>query len=716
MGRANKPGGKKRPKASRGRSALKHSDEQFQRAQEASRESEERLAKINECFLHFGTNPDENINRLTALCGELLGATCALYSRLYGDMLCSLGQWHTPPGFNPVEKPEGHLCYDIIQRSEDRLLVVRNLPQTPYAQTDPTVTRCQLQTYIGQAVKCGGTAVGSLYTMFRRDFVPSEADEKLMGLLASAISVEEERKAALETLRRSEEKFRQLVETTRDWVWEVNEDAVYTYASPRIHQILGYAPEEVLGKTPFDLMPPEEAQRVAEIFHHIADARQPFLLLENTTRHRDGHLVVLEISGAPIFDDQGVFRGYRGIARDITERKRAEEAFRRSEEQLRHSQKMEAIGRLSSGIAHDFSNLLMAITGYCDMLLARLGQADPLREPVQEIKKISESGSELNRQLLVFSRKQAQQPVELNLNSVVSPMSKMLRRLIGEHIELVTTLDPSLEWVKADRGQLEQVIVNLAVNARDAMPEAGTLTIETANVDLDQSAAEELLFTKDGRCVMLAVHDTGVGMDPETQTHCFEPFFTTKGQEKGTGLGLSTVYGIVKQHGGHIEVFSGVGRGTVFKIYLPRIDAPVETAPAAEAPVPTASGSETILLAEDERIIRGLVRGMLKMRGYTVLEASQSQEALRICEEHPGPIHLLLTDVVMPGMNGRELAERVVSLRSNTRVLYISGYSYDTIFQHGVFEPGVAFLQKPFSPEALLRKIQEVLTAAPQGS
>jgi CheY-like chemotaxis protein len=349
--------------------------------------------------------------------------------------------------------------------------------------------------------------------------------------------------------------------------------------------------------------------------------------------------------------------------------------------------------------------------GYSDHLLKNLDLHDPLRKDAEEIRKAGERAASLTHQLLAFSRRQILMPQVLNLNSIVANMDKMFRRLIGEDIELKTALYQDLGRVKADPGQLEQVILNLVVNARDAMPQGGKLTIETANINLDEVYVRKHISIQPGSYIMLAVSDTGVGMDTEIQSHLFEPFFTTKEQGKGTGLGLSTVYGIIKQSGGHIWVYSEPGYGTTFKVYLPRIEEPAKNPEPKKDSAELFGGSETILLVEDEEKVRTLIRNNLQSNGYTVLEARHGGEALPICEQHEGPIHLVVTDVVMPQMGGSEMVERLASQHPEMKVLYMSGYTDNVIVHHSVLQPGVAFLQKPFTPNALVRKVREVLDA-----
>ncbi|MES1178100.1 MAG: ATP-binding protein [Myxococcales bacterium] len=399
----------------------------------------------------------------------------------------------------------------------------------------------------------------------------------------------------------------------------------------------------------------------------------------------------------------------RSAMQQLAERERAEAALRKSEEQLRQSQKMEAIGRLSGSVAHDFNNLLSVILSYSDLVLSDLKPIDPLRADIESIRRAGEKAADLTRQLLAFSRQQVLTPRTLDLTDVLRESEKMLRRLLSEDIEIVTHYARSLLHVKVDPGQIDQVLLNLVVNARDAMPEGGKLTIETKNVVLDDSYTTEHFGVAAGPHVMLAVSDTGIGMDQQVQARIFEPFFTTKDIGKGTGLGLSTVFGIVKQSGGHIWVYSEPGGGTTFKVYLPVSDE-VEPAPPLETIAPTTvQGTETILLVEDQDEVRRVAQAILRRYGYHVIEARNAGEALLSCERHPRTIHLLLTDVVMPQLSGRELAERLVTIRPAMRVLYMSGYTENVIVHHGILDSGIAYLQKPIVPDLLVRRVREVL-------
>jgi len=379
------------------------------------------------------------------------------------------------------------------------------------------------------------------------------------------------------------------------------------------------------------------------------------------------------------------------------------------EEQLRQSQKMDAIGQLAGGVAHDFNNLLTVINGYCELSLRRLAEDDPLRKNIEQIGKAGTRAAGLTRQLLAFSRQQIMHAEVLDLNSVVRDMDNMLQRLIGEDMDLVTLLKPALGQIKADPGQIEQVLLNLVVNARDALPQGGKITIETSNTYLDEAYARKHVSIRPGHYVVLTVSDTGRGMDDETKKRIFDPFFTTKEVGKGTGLGLSTVYGIVKQSQGNVWVYSEVGKGTTFKVYLPRVDEVSEEQEVDDRVRTLPTGSETVLLVEDEHLVRDLTIELLKECGYLVITASNGEEGLRVSTEFEGPIDLMITDIVMPRMSGSELAERIAVLRPETKVLYMSGYTDDAIVRHGILDDHVSFIQKPFSADQLLVKAREVL-------
>jgi PAS domain S-box-containing protein len=510
-----------------------------------------------------------------------------------------------------------------------------------------------------------------------------------------------------ETARRETEmRLRSITDAAPDGVVAADERGRIVSWSRGAETIFGYAEAEVVGR-PMSLLVPERYRDAHDqVIERAWMAVQPVIArgLEFAGVRRDGAEFPLELSlGA--WDSEGG-RFYVGILRDVTERKSAEEALRQTEHQLRQSQKMEVVGQLAGGIAHDFNNLLTVMLGRSHVLLSKLDASSPLRHDLDLIATTAASAGALTQRLLAFSRKQLLQPKVLNLNGVVMSMASMLRRIIGEHLELRTDLEAKLGPVRADPVQFEQVIVNLAVNARDAMPQRGTLTIETRNVDLDDEFAGRHAGLHAGPHVMLAVTDTGSGMDAHVQAHLFEPFFTTKAQGKGTGLGLATVYGIVTQHDGAVDVQSALGEGTTFRIYLPRAESEVQVeGPALPAPV---GGHETILLVEDDEMVRDLTREILHEGGYAVL-ASAPGGALSLARQHAGRIDLLLTDVVMPDIGGRELARHVARLSPSTKVLYMSGYTDDLISHHGVLDGHAPLLGKPFMPAELLRRVRDVL-------
>jgi PAS domain S-box-containing protein len=524
-----------------------------------------------------------------------------------------------------------------------------------------------------------------------------------------------ERKNMEEALFLEKERLRlqsAALEATAEGVMITARDGTITWVNPAFTKITGFRADEALGRKPSILRSGKhEAAIYGELWQTILAGQ--VWEGELTNMRRDGKLYLEAQTVTPVRDDRGDISHFVSVKRDVSNR-------RRFEEQLRQSQKMEAIGRLAGGVAHDFNNILGVIMGYGEILKRRIPAADPLQGKVAEILKAADSAAGLTRQLLAFSRKQVLQPRVLDLNLVVADMDKMLRRLIGEDIELKTSLREPLGSVRADPGQIEQVLMNLVVNARDAMPGAGSLLIETAAVDLDASSLALHPGALPGPHVLLAVSDTGEGMDKETTSRIFEPFFTTKAVGKGTGLGLSTVYGIVEQSGGLIEVYSEKGVGTTFKVYLPRIEGSVVRMPVEAVQPPPHAVSKTVLLVEDESALRSMIGETLTEGGYRVLEANTPRQALDMAGAHDGPIHAVLTDVIMPGMSGRELAEKIALIRPDTPVIYMSGYTDDAIGHHGLLDPGTLFLQKPFTADAVLWILHDALAAAarmhpPQG-
>jgi len=509
-------------------------------------------------------------------------------------------------------------------------------------------------------------------------------------------------KRAEEALRQAEQKYRGMVEDAVVGIFQSTPGGRYLTANPAMARMFGYGSPQELVESITDIgqqvyvnaKDREEFRRLLEQFGEVQN-------FECQIYRKDGSKMWISANARAIREQGSVVR-FEGMNEDITRRKLLEE-------QLLQSQKMEAVGLLAGGVAHDFNNALSVITGYSGLLEVELAADHPLRRYTQEITKAAHRASALIRQLLAFSRKQLIQPVILDLNPVVVETEKMLRRLIGEDIEIIITRDPSPARVKADPGQLEQILMNLAVNARDAMPRGGKLIIKTANMELDEVYTRQHLNFEAGRYVALSFSDTGCGMDRETQARIFEPFFTTKAPGKGTGLGLSTVYGIVTQNRGHVRVYSEPGKGTTFTIYLPQAQAASQPSNVAEVSPDLPRGSETILLVEDEPALRKLARDCLESNGYSVLEAADGQAALTAAAEHPASIQLLLTDVIMPGLNGHDLASRMAELRPEIKVLYMSGYANDLIAQYGVLHPDTLLLEKPFTLSALLTKVRQAL-------
>lgn len=541
------------------------------------------------------------------------------------------------------------------------------------------------------------------------DYLMKDNLRRLVPAIERGIEEAKNRRVRLETeeaLRRSEERYRLLFEKNPLPMWVYDTDTLgFLAVNAAAIEHYGFSAEEFHSMTIKDIRPAED---VAMLEQNITETRRVIDRVDEW-RHqkKDGTIINVEITSHELAFDGTDARLV--LANDITKRVQAEEELRKSEEQLRQAQKLESIGRLAGGIAHDFNNMLTAINGYSELTLRRLASDDPLRQNIEEIRKAGGRSAELTRQLLAFSRRQMLQPKVVDIDQVVLDTSLMLKRLIGEDVELITLVGKNVARIQADPGQLSQVLMNLVVNARDAMPDGGTITIETRNVNLDEQYARQHLSVRPGPYVMLSVSDTGIGMDAETQKQIFEPFFTTKEVGKGTGLGLSTVYGIVKQSNGNVWVYSELGKGTAFKIYLPQFEEPNSV---SLEPQPAASfswGSETILIVEDEDMVRSLSREVLESCGYTVIVASNGVEALTVCEQHKDQIHLLITDIVMPQMGGRELAEKLSVAYPKVRVLFTSGYTDDAIVRHGIIEDDANFIQKPFNLDDLARKVRELL-------
>jgi PAS domain S-box-containing protein len=525
-----------------------------------------------------------------------------------------------------------------------------------------------------------------------------DGEGKIVGASAIARDVTERKRVEAE-LQKSEAHFRSLIRDAPYGIYRVTLDGQFLDVNPALVTMLGYDSEEELMRRNMekDIYRDPQSRRGLIVEHAHTD---DFRAVETEWRRKDGKIITVKMTGHPVFQKNHALAYFEVFAEDITER-------RTLERQLLQSQKMEAIGRLAGGIAHDFNNLLSVILGHSDILEQQVGTNHRLRKSVEATRNAAERAAALTMQLLAFSRKQVIEPTVVDLNESVVEIQKMLHRIIGEDIELTIRLQPGLGYVKADSGQLGQVLMNLAVNSRDAMPSGGKLAIETANVDLDDTYVRQHLGARAGPFVMLAVSDTGVGMDSETLSHVFEPFFTTKESGKGTGLGLSMVYGIVKQNNGYVTAYSEPGRGTTFKIYFPRTVESLPVPHGVEKEIP--GGSETILVVEDELALRELTCVLLEEAGYTVLESTGVEDAIATGKDSQRKIDLLLTDIVMPRLDGRELASQLVALRPNLRVLYMSGYTDDVMVHRGLLKQETVLVQKPFTKAKLLRKVRETL-------
>ncbi len=556
--------------------------------------------------------------------------------------------------------------------------------------------------WLGVPLKASGKTFGALVVQsYSERCRYGEQDRGILMFVSQQLASAIEHKRHEEALRRSEARHRSLVQRAVYGIYRSNLEGRFLDVNPALVAMLGYSTaEEVL-----ELDPKREVFVDAEEQTRLMRQLRGGTALDHFEvrwKRRDGNSITVRLSGRIVSSPEDADEALEVIAEDVTER-------RVLEDQFRQAQKMEAVGRLAGGVAHDFNNLLMVISGYTEVLLERTGPENPLYPRIAAIQQATDRATTLTRQLLAFSRKQILELKIVDMNAIVQDMERLLRPLIGENIELVTGVAADLGRTRADAGQIEQVIMNLVVNAKDAMPDGGKIIIQTANVNLGDDFRIQYSDTQPGPYVMLSISDTGHGMDKETQSRVFEPFFTTKEKGKGTGLGLSTVYGIIKQSGGYVFVQSEAGRGTTFRIYLPLVADAVETVGASPTAPSAGGGSETVLLVEDEESVRQLVRETLEGKGYKVLESENGSTALKIAAEHPGAIDLLITDVVMPGMSGNELAKQLCAAYPRTRVLYLSGYTEEDVVHSSSSHAGTAFLQKPFTLQVLSRKVREVL-------
>ncbi|HXA57129.1 MAG TPA: PAS domain S-box protein [Candidatus Acidoferrum sp.] len=601
----------------------------------------------------------------------------------------------------PEPTPARRSCMDYIFRTGCPALISEKTFAHLVNVGEVELVGTPSRSWLGVPLKTPSATIGVLVV---QDYVTANAynerDLEFLDSIGGQIALAIERKRAEERLHSSDARLRVLIEQLPAVLWTVDKDMRFTSAVGAGLARLGLKPNELVGVKLAEYLETSDGTYPAVAAHRRAVAGEP------VTFHLEWKGGSYACHAEPLRGSHGEIQGVICMALDVTDRKQLEEQFRQA-------QKMEAVGRLAGGIAHDFNNLLMVIQGYGDLLIERLHQSDPLRKNVEQIQTASQRATSLTRQLLAFSRKQMLAPKVLNIQTVVADMENILRRLIGEDIVLEAVSAPSLGHVKADRSQIEQVVMNLAINARDAMPNGGRLTIEASNVEIGTDVPHAPTVVAPGRYVMLAVTDNGCGMNEEIRAHIFEPFFTTKEKGKGTGLGLATVYGIVKQSGGYVWVYSEPGLGTTFKIYLPRIAEEEAMASASGDSDAMASprGSEVVLLVEDEKGVRDLTREYLQLSGYTVLDAQDGESALEIARTHAGPIHALITDVVMPGLSGRELGERMSDIRPGIKVLYMSGYTDQSAFRNGILDKGAELLQKPFGMSTLASKLREVLSA-----
>jgi PAS domain S-box-containing protein len=601
----------------------------------------------------------------------------------------------------PPPKKLGRGLTEYLLRTGEPLLATPEILEAMVVRGDVARNGSKSLDWMGVPLKVGNNTFGALVVQtYSKHIRYGSRDKEILTFVARQLASAVEIKRNEQALRRSEARYRSLVQSSVYGIYRSSLEGRFLDVNPALITMLGYgSAEEVLLLDPEKdvFANPEEHKRLIEEFR--VNGRMDGV--EVKWKRQDGRSITVRISGRAVSSADEPADVLEAIAEDVTER-------RVLEDQFRQAQKMEAVGRLAGGVAHDFNNLLMVISGYTEVILAKLDVDDPLREKGQAIQQAADRATTLTRQLLAFSRKQFLELKVIDVNVIVSDMERLLRPLIGENVELIANLASDAGCTRADSGQLEQVLMNLVVNAKDAMPHGGKLTITTQKSMVDESHRWGQAFIRPARYVVLSVSDTGMGMDKETQSRIFEPFFTTKEKGKGTGLGLSTVYGIVKQSGGYVMVQSEKGCGTTFNIYLPQVEAAADlnAVPAARA---AEGGSETVLLVEDEESVRQLVRETLQARGYRVVEAENGQAGLAAAAKHDGVIDLVITDVVMPGMGGHELAQQVVKLRPTTKVLYLSGYTEDTIVSDGTIESGTAFLQKPFTLQNLSRKVREVL-------
>jgi len=809
-------------------------------AEKMLQKNRERLERIADCLSSLGPDQDENINRLTALTGELLSGTFALYNRLEDGFLYSAGQWHSPPGYNPKDRPAGHICYDVIRGNKQNSILVPNLPNTPYMDSDPNVREYSLKTYFGRVVRCEGSPVGSLCVVYQSDYQPTDEDKRILSIISNAIGNEDRRKRAEEelrvnqrqltiamdmanlvhweadvdtltftfdnnfyalygstaeheggpfmtaqeyaerfvhpeeshlvaeefaksiasddpnycgyiehriiradgqeryiavryrivknkegrtiktyganqditewkhavvALRESEERFRRMFEENLLGMVMAGPDFHFFKANPAFCRMLGYTEQELTKLTFKDITHPDYLDHDVEGVNDLIAGKIPVYQTEKRYLRKDKKFIWGSTTINVTRDKYDRFLYTFVMVEDITHRKQSEEEKARLETQLMRAQKMEAIGTLTGGIAHDFNNILTALVGYAGLLQMKVKDGI-MGQYVEQVLTAANKAADLIQGLLAFSRQQAISLKPTFINKIIKNSEKLLQRIITEDITLISLLAEEDITVMADSSRIDQILFNLATNARDAMSHGGILTIETKKVELDEAFGRLNGFGKPGKYALLSISDTGMGMSKTTKEKIFDPFFTTKEVGKGTGLGLSTVYGIVKQHDGYITVESETGSGTTFNIYLPIVDEIVEE--KKTAPAEFNRGDETILVAEDNEAVRRLVTEVLRDQGYTVVKANNGLDAIEKFKK-TDRVDLLILDSVMPHMNGREAYDEIYKLRPDIKIIFTSGYTKDVILDKGIEEKRFNFLPKPISPVELLQTVRKVL-------
>ncbi len=634
--------------------------------------------------------------------GELMNAR-NFYIALYDSATQLLSFPHFVDEQDPTPAPRrlGRGLTEYVLRTGEPLLATPEAFDELHARGEVDLIGSPSLDWMGVPLRAGNQTFGVLVVQsYHEDVRFGERDKEILTFVSQQLASAIDHNRHEEALRHSEARYRSLVQSAVYGIYRASIDGRFLDVNPALIHMLGYDSAEAVLK----LDPQREVFLEPAAHAHLMQEFQRTGKLDSAEvrwKRKDDGAITVRLSGRSVAAADECDAALEIIAEDVTER-------RALEDQFRQAQKMEAVGRLAGGVAHDFNNLLMVVSGYTEVLLEQLRENDPLLAKVQAIQQAADRATTLTRQLLAFSRKQLLELKVVDVNAIVADMERLLRPLIGENIDLTTKLASNIGHTRADAGQLEQVIMNLVVNAKDAMPTGGRILIQTSEEELDAVRREHSLI-QPGSYILLSVSDTGTGMDKETQSRIFEPFFTTKEKGKGTGLGLSTVYGIVKQSGGYIFAHSELGSGSTFRIYLPKVaDPPGQTGLAKHTQAPS-GGSETVLLVEDEDSVRELVRETLQSKGYTVMEACDGINGMKVAETHDGKIDILITDVVMPGMSGRELAQRVSASRPTIKVLYLSGYTEDAIIHEGVLDPGTAFLQKPFTLQALARKVRDVL-------